>query len=59
MTFKILLLLLPFIAIALFAAAYAVTNFIVSETIGKIKQDELNGIKERAAKLSLIPFFIV
>ncbi|MEG2103501.1 MAG: hypothetical protein RRY99_18555, partial [Flavobacterium sp.] len=59
MTFKILLLLLPLVAVALFAAAYVVTNVIVSETFGKIRQDELDDIKKIAAKLSLIPFFIV
>jgi type IV secretory pathway TraG/TraD family ATPase VirD4 len=59
MTFKILLFLLPLVAVALFAAAYVVTNFIVSETFGKIRQDELDDIKKMATKLSLIPFFIV
>lgn len=59
MTFKILLLLLPLAAVALFAAAYVVTNVIVSETFGKIRQDELDDIKKMATKLSLIPFFIV
>ena len=41
MTFKILLLLLPLVAVALFAAAYVMTNFIVYETFGKIKETEL------------------
>ncbi len=59
MTFKILLLLLPLVAVALFAAAYVMTNFIVYETFGKIKETELDDIKKMAAKLALIPFFIV
>lgn len=59
MTFKILLLLLPLVAVAIFAVAYVLTNFIVSETFGKIKQNELDDIKKMAAKLVLIPFFIV
>lgn len=58
MTFKILLILLFFVAIGLFAAAYFVTNFIISETIGKIKQDQLNDVKRTAAKYSLIPLII-
>lgn len=59
MTFKILLLLLPLVAVAIFAVTYVLTNFIVSETFGKIKQNELDDIKKMAAKLALIPFFIV
>ncbi|KCZ26777.1 putative membrane protein, partial [Acinetobacter baumannii 25977_9] len=59
MTFKILLILLFFVAIGLFAAAYFVTNFIISETIGKIKQDQLDDVKRTAAKCSLIPLIIL
>ncbi|MDU7564066.1 MAG: type IV secretory system conjugative DNA transfer family protein, partial [Acinetobacter baumannii] len=59
MTFKILLILLFFVAIGLFASAYFVTNFIISETIGKIKQDQLDDVKRTAAKWSLIPLIIL
>ena len=59
MTFKVLLLLLPFVSVVLFAATYVVTNFIVYETFGKIKENELDDIKKMAAKLALIPFLIV
>jgi hypothetical protein len=59
MTFKILLISLFFVAVGLFAVAYFVTNFIISETLGKIKQGDLDDVKSRAAKFSLIPFLIV
>jgi len=59
MTFNFSLLLIIFIAFGLFVATYLMTNAILSETFGKIKQNELDGIKKMAAKLSLIPFFIV
>lgn len=59
MTFKILLVLLFFVAVGLFAAAYFVTNFIISETIGKVKQDDLDEVKTTAAKLSLIPLLMI
>lgn len=59
MTLKILLILLFFVAIGLFAAVYFVTNFIISETIGKIKQDQLDDVKRTAAKYSLIPLIIL
>jgi hypothetical protein len=36
-----------------------VTNFIISETIGKIKQDQLDDVKRTAAKCSLIPLIIL
>lgn len=58
MTFKILLILLFFVAVGLFAAAYFVTNFIISETIGKIKQDQLDDVKNTTAKFSLFPLLI-
>ena len=50
MTFKILLLLLPLVAVALFAAAYVMTNFIVYETFGKIKETEFKLNKETDIK---------
>lgn len=59
MTLKILLFLLFFVAIGLFAAAYFVTNFIISEMIGKVKQDHLEDVKRTAAKYSLIPLIIL
>ena len=59
MTFKILLILLFFVGIGLFAAAYFVTNFIISEMIGKVKQDHLEDVKRTAAKYSLIPLIIL
>lgn len=59
MTLKILLILLFFVVIGLFAAVYFVTNFITSETIGKIKQDQLDDVKRTAAKCSLIPLVIL
>lgn len=59
MTFKILLILLLFVGIGLFAAAYFVTNFIISEMIGKVKQDHLEDVKRTAAKYSLIPLIIL
>ena len=59
MTLKILLILLFFVAIGLFAAAYFVTNFIISEMIGKVKQDHLEDVKRTAAKYSLIPLIIL
>ena len=59
MTLKILLILLFFVVIGLFAAVYFVTNFIISETIGKIKQDQLDDVKRTAAKCSLIPLVIL
>ncbi len=59
MKFNLSLLLIIFIAFALFVATYLMTNAILSETFGKIRQDELDDIKKIAAKLALIPFFIV
>ena len=59
MTFKILFILLFFIAVGLFASVYFVTNFIISEMIGKVKQDDLDDIKRTAAKFSLFPLLIV
>jgi len=59
MTFKILLILFFFVAVGLFAATYFVTNLFIAETIGKVKQDELDDVKNRAAKWALIPFLIV
>jgi len=59
MIFKFLLFLLLVIAVALFVATYLMTNAILSETFGKIKLDQIDNIKKVAAKLSLIPFFIV
>ena len=59
MTFKILFILLFFIAVGLFASVYFVTNSIISEMIGKVKQDDLDDIKRTAAKFSLFPLLIV
>lgn len=59
MTFKILFILLFFIAVGLFASVCFVTNFIISEMIGKVKQDDLDDIKRTAAKFSLFPLLIV
>ncbi len=59
MTFKILFILLFFIAVGFFASVYFVTNFIISEMIGKVKQDDLDDIKRTAAKFSLFPLLIV
>lgn len=59
MTFKILLMLLPFVAVLLFFTAHVVANFFISELVGKVKQNELDDVKSRAAKWALIPILII
>lgn len=59
MTLKILLILISFVAVGLFASVYFVTNFMISEMIGKVKQDDLEDVKRTAAKFSLFPLLIV
>lgn len=59
MTFKILFILLFFLAVGLFAASHFLTNLFIAEIIGKVKQDELDDVKSRAAKWALIPLLII
>ena len=59
MTFKILLMLLPFVAVLLFFTAHVVANFFISELVGKVKQNELDDVKSRAAKWALILILII
>ena len=52
-------MLLPFVAVLLFFTAHVVANFFISELVGKVKQNELDDVKSRAAKWALIPILII
>lgn len=47
------------LALLLFAATVFVTNFIISDGLGKVKQSDLADVKRMAFKVAIVPFFIV
>lgn len=59
MTLKIWLFLTIGSAVLIFATTYFLTNFFISEMVGKIKKDSLDDIKTTAFKIALTPLLIL